>query len=483
MTMGASGTLVAALRAEPDLVPSRGGRRSAALHRLLALADLTGALVAGVLAALQGGLSLVDSFVVGGASALSLPVLAFLSGLYAADDLRAWATGVPDLNRMLFASLALSWVLFAVAGLVEAPRPELVMLYGTILAFSLAASGRALARSMAHRSESLQERTVIVGSGVVAGELVDNLRRHREFGLVPVGVVEHVDHHRSVHGLPRLGALHELSDILGRDGIDRVIIAFSRASHTELLHVIRACRDNRVPVHIVPRLFEFLDGVRSLDHIGGMPILSLGVPRLTRVSHAAKRGFDIVGALFGLIALFPVFVALAIAIKRASSGPVLFKQVRGGRGGKTFELVKFRSMYEDADARKHELLHANEVNGGVMFKLRTDPRITSPGRLMRRYSLDELPQLWNVLRGEMSLVGPRPLVMTESESLYEDWHTRRNDLRPGMTGPWQIYGRSELSFAAMVRFDYQYVAGWSLARDLEILLATAPAVFSGRGAF
>jgi lipopolysaccharide/colanic/teichoic acid biosynthesis glycosyltransferase len=145
-------------------------------------------------------------------------------------------------------------------------------------------------------------------------------------------------------------------------------------------------------------------------------------------------------------------------------------------------VIKFRSMYVDAESRKSEVAALNEADDGVMFKIRRDPRVTRVGRLLRRFSLDELPQLFNVLKGEMSLVGPRPLILLETDAL-QDWHLRRLELRPGLTGPWQIYGRSQSPFQEMVRFDYQYVAGWSLARDIEILFATIPAVVSGRGAY
>jgi lipopolysaccharide/colanic/teichoic acid biosynthesis glycosyltransferase len=176
-------------------------------------------------------------------------------------------------------------------------------------------------------------------------------------------------------------------------------------------------------------------------------------------------------------------IAIAIAIRLESRGPVFFRQPRAGRGNNSFQLIKFRSMYMDAEQRKAEMEELNEADDGVMFKIRKDPRVTRVGRFIRRFSLDELPQLFNVLRGEMSLVGPRPLIFPETAALEKDWHLRRLELRPGLTGPWQVYGRSQSPFQEMVRFDYQYVAGWSLARDIEILLATIPAVLSGRGAY
>jgi exopolysaccharide biosynthesis polyprenyl glycosylphosphotransferase len=252
------------------------------------------------------------------------------------------------------------------------------------------------------------------------------------------------------------------------------MIAFSRASHEDLLHCIRICRDAGVTVDIVPRLFEFLDGARTVDQIGGLPLLSISAPSFCRASELAKRALDMSLSFLLLAALAPLLVVLAVAIKLDSPGPVVFVQRRSGRGGRFFQLYKFRSMYHGATVEVRD--------DGAIVKLVDDARITRVGRLIRRFSLDEAPQLFNVLKGDMSLVGPRPLVEAEQAAL-RDWQARRADLRPGLTGPWQIAGRSHIPFHEMVKFDYQYVAGWSLARDLEILLATLPAVLSGRGAY
>jgi exopolysaccharide biosynthesis polyprenyl glycosylphosphotransferase len=230
-----------------------------------------------------------------------------------------------------------------------------------------------------------------------------------------------------------------------------------------------------VAVDVVPRLFEFLDGVRALDQVGGLPLLSIGTPHLTRSSQVAKRTLDVIVSTLLLVFLAPMIAAIALAIKLESPGPVFFRQSRPGRGQKSFDMLKFRSMYTDTSVRVND--------DGVMVKVREDPRTTRVGRFLRRFSLDELPQLLNVVRGEMSLVGPRPLVLEESVALGDGWHGRRFDLRPGLTGPWQIQGRSDTPFQERIRLDYQYVAGWSLARDIEILLATVPAVLAGRGAY
>jgi lipopolysaccharide/colanic/teichoic acid biosynthesis glycosyltransferase len=206
-----------------------------------------------------------------------------------------------------------------------------------------------------------------------------------------------------------------------------------------------------------------------------MPLLSIDAPTFSGASRVSKRALDIVGASVLLIALAPLLALIARAIKLDSRGPVLFKQRRSGRRGEIFKLLKFRSMHEGSTVEVRP--------DGAIVKSREDARITRVGRIIRRFSLDEAPQLLNVLIGDMSLVGPRPLVLAEAAALTEAWQSRRADLRPGLTGPWQVSGRSNIPFHDMIRFDYQYVAGWSLARDVEILLSTLPAVLSGRGAY
>jgi lipopolysaccharide/colanic/teichoic acid biosynthesis glycosyltransferase len=212
-------------------------------------------------------------------------------------------------------------------------------------------------------------------------------------------------------------------------------------------------------------------------------LISVGVPRLPRSARALKRGLDLVGATLGVLALSPLLIAIAVAIRIESPGPALFRQTRMGRGGRHFRVFKFRSMYQDAEARKAELAQLNDQDDGVMFKIHDDPRVTRVGRFLRKTSLDEMPQLFNVILGDMSLVGPRPLILEEAEALQEEWHARRIDLRPGMTGPWQVSGRSHLTYQEMLRLDYAYVSGWTLVRDIEMLLATIPSVLAGRGAY
>jgi exopolysaccharide biosynthesis polyprenyl glycosylphosphotransferase len=470
----------------PESRVDREGRarreRSSILARSLAAADLATSILACIAVGLLAGLSPRNALALGAVAGLSYPLAMFTLGVYSVDDLRAWASGVSEAPKALVAALCFSWPLFAAAWLLEGPA-GLVTGLGVLATLLLSAAARGGVRVVLHRSAPFRQRTVILGSGVVAGQLATKLKLHSQFGLVPVGLVDDDFHNIGSPDLPRLGGLRDLPEILDATSVDRVIIAFSRASHEELLSCIRICRDHAVAVDIVPRLFEFLDGARSLDAVGGIPLLSLGAPRLTRSSQVSKRALDVIVSLVGLICISPALALAAIAIRLESRGAVLFRQRRIGRGGREFDVLKFRSMYSDADEVKDMFAGMNDAEDGVMFKIRHDPRVTRVGRLLRRFSADELPQLWNVLKGEMSLVGPRPLIPQESAALAEDWHTRRLDLRPGITGVWQIQGRSESPFQEMVRFDYQYVSGWSLSRDVEILFATVPAVLSGRGAY
>jgi len=463
--------------------PEQARQRGAVLARMLCVADIVAAFAAATIAIVVLGLSSSEGAVFVACTTALWPFAAFSIGLYRSDQLALWASAVTEIPRGFVALMLITWPLFGLAaglGLADAGTVTFATVAGLAV---LTGIGRSIARAGLHRAPELRQRTLILGSGIVAGQVVTKLRNNGQFGLVPVGLVDDDVHDVGTPDLPWLGRFADLEKVTEAQQIDRVIIAFSRASHEQLLESIRACRDAGVAIDVVPRLFEFLDGVRALDQVGGLPLLSIGAPVLTSVSMAAKRALDIAGSTFLLTLFSPVMIAIAIAIKLESRGPIFFRQPRAGRGNTSFQLIKFRSMYTDAEERKKEMDALNEASDGVMFKIRKDPRVTRVGRVIRRFSLDELPQLFNVLRGEMSLVGPRPLIFPETAALEEDWHLRRLELRPGLTGPWQVYGRSQNPFQEMVRFDYQYVAGWSLARDIEILLATLPAVMSGRGAY
>ncbi len=425
-----------AVHGEPDDVPehgaaSRAKQRGAVLAKMLFMGDSFAAFCAAGVAVIALGLQSWEGLVFVLAATALWPLAAFSIGLYRSDQLSTWASAVTEIPRGVVAVLLITWPLFGVADALGVSS-EVMLTFLTVAGIGgFTGIARAVVRAGLHRAPDLRQRTLIIGSGVVAGQVVTKLNNNLQYGLVPVGMIDDDVHHVGSPDLPWLGRFDVLSDVIRDQQIDRVIIAFSRASHEQLLEAIRACRDAGVAVDVVPRLFEFLDGVRALDQVGGLPLLSIGAPVLTSASMAAKRVFDVVGTGLLITIFSPLMLAIAIAIKLESRGPVFFRQPRAGRGNTSFQVIKFRSMYTDAEARKQEVSALNEATDGVMFKIRRDPRITRVGRFIRRSSLDELPQLFNVLRGEMSLVGPRPLIFPETAALDENWHLRRLELRPG----------------------------------------------------
>jgi exopolysaccharide biosynthesis polyprenyl glycosylphosphotransferase len=273
-------------------------------------------------------------------------------------------------------------------------------------------------------------------------------------------------------------AFDRLAEAVQRLEVHRVVVAPDPNAPAEELEAIRASKALGVEVSVLPRVLEVVGSSARFDYVDGLTFL--GVPRfgLSRSSELAKRGFDMAGSLVLLVLTSPFMTVAAVAVKLTSPGPVFFRQARVGRHGRAFEMLKFRSMDVGADGLKDSLRHRNEQVG--LFKIADDPRITRVGRLLRRSCLDELPQLFNVLRGEMSLVGPRPLVPEEDRQI-RGWHRRRLQLTPGMTGPWQVLGSSRIPLDEMVTIDYLYVANWSLWNDVKIMLRTVGTVLARQG--
>jgi exopolysaccharide biosynthesis polyprenyl glycosylphosphotransferase len=263
----------------------------------------------------------------------------------------------------------------------------------------------------------------------------------------------------------------DLAAILDVHRIDRVILATAGGGRDDLMFVIRELKALKVKVSVFPEASQVAGSSVELDHLHGMTLMGMRGFEITRSSRIVKRAFDVTGAGIALILLMPLFVAVSVAIKVGSRGPVMFRQRRIGRHGREFEMLKFRSMVEGADERKVELEHLNEGMPGL-FKIADDPRVTRVGRFIRVWQIDELPQLVNVLRGDMSLVGPRPLIPDEDRRI-EGWYRRRLDVPPGITGHWQVLGSSRrVPLAEMVKLDYLYVANWSLWGDVQLLLRT-----------
>jgi exopolysaccharide biosynthesis polyprenyl glycosylphosphotransferase len=276
------------------------------------------------------------------------------------------------------------------------------------------------------------------------------------------------------------GLPHNIGSLLAEHEVDRVILATDTDGRDEVLYMIRELKAFGVKVSVLPEASRVAGSSVELDHLHGMTLLGMRRFTVSRSSALIKRGFDLVGSVTALVLLSPVLLWTAIAVKLDAPGPVFFRQRRVGLHGKEFEMVKFRSMVTTAEQGKAELQALNQGAQGL-FKIPDDPRVTRVGRIIRRWQIDELPQLWNVVRGRMSLVGPRPLI-PEEDAQIEGWYRRRLDMLPGMTGHWQVLGSStRMSLAEMVKLDYLYVANWSLWNDVLLLLRTVPFLISRRG--
>ncbi|HEX7247671.1 MAG TPA: exopolysaccharide biosynthesis polyprenyl glycosylphosphotransferase [Actinomycetota bacterium] len=300
-------------------------------------------------------------------------------------------------------------------------------------------------------------------------------RRLEERGAQGIAIVRRIEL-RDTQDLASV--LEGVEHLLRHDDIHRVILAPRALDGDSVLDAVQLAKALGAKVSLVPGVFEVVGSSVEFDDLGGMTVL--GLPRfgLTRSSRLLKRSFDLAFAGAMMLAVAPVLLVVALAVRLESRGPVLFRQIRVGKDGRRFEMFKFRTMIDGADALKHDLQDRNEADG--LFKIADDPRITRVGGFLRRASLDELPQLLNVLRGEMSIVGPRPLVVEEDRKV-EGWHRRRLHLTPGMTGHWQILGSARIPLAEMVKIDYLYVATWSLWNDVKILLRTIPYLLRARG--
>jgi exopolysaccharide biosynthesis polyprenyl glycosylphosphotransferase len=269
--------------------------------------------------------------------------------------------------------------------------------------------------------------------------------------------------------------------VLAAGAVDEVIVADADFPQQRIVELVDTCHQRGVAVRIAPSTMEILMSRAELVPGQSVPLFELKPPVFEGFDYVLKRAFDLIGSLVLLVLLSPVLLAIGLAVMITSRGPALYRSVRPGIGGAPFRCWKFRTMLRDADQVQADLESANEASG-ALFKIRRDPRLTPIGAFLRRFSLDELPQLVNVLSGQMSLVGPRPLPQRDFERL-EDWHKKRYLVLPGMTGLWQVSGRSELHFDDLVRLDFLYLERWSVFLDLTIMLKTIPAVLSRRGAY
>jgi exopolysaccharide biosynthesis polyprenyl glycosylphosphotransferase len=472
-------------------------RRGALVRRALLVADVSGLVIAFLLAnALVGSSDAISDRVTPGleyvAFLLAIPgwlLLLRLEGLYDRDEERTDHSTVDDIVGV-FRSVTIGVWVFALFGIAtDLVQPVLARLgVFWLAAVVLIPTLRAVARALCRHLPGYEQNAVIVGAGHVGQQLALKLTNHREYGIHLVGFVDdrptQLDDELAQRLPLLLGGPDRLRECVMQHGIERVIFAFSNDSHEEVLANIRAIRDLDVQIDIVPRYFEVFGGGAEVHTLEGIPLVGLRPTRLSRSSRVLKRTFDLAAATLGLVFLSPLFAAVALCIVFESRGPVFFRQVRRGANGTTFRIYKFRTMVAEAEDKKADVVHLNmhRDRDPRMTKIPDDPRVTRVGRFLRRTSVDELPQLINVIKGEMSLVGPRPLIL-EEDAFVQEWARKRLDLKPGITGLWQVLGRSDIPFDEMTKLDYVYVTNWSLREDIRLILLTVPSLLRPRRAF
>jgi exopolysaccharide biosynthesis polyprenyl glycosylphosphotransferase len=414
-----------------------------------------------------------------------MPASFVLAGVYRQRLGLEWLGEVFAVARVATVGMALAIIVTYLFQHLIDQYSRLVLIYTWILIIVLGGLGRWLTHLLMvqlHRRGWNVRRVMVAGSSPMGKMVMQNLSSRLDQGYHLVGFLH--ENGGAPEGFGRfrnLGAVANVAEAIARHEIDEVVIALTATAHDDILAIRDHCVRQNVAFKIVPDLFEMSLSRVRLDDIAGIPLIDVVESPLRGANLVLKRVLDVALAALGLALLSPLFALVALAIRLDSPGAILIAQPRVGRNGRTFPCFKFRSMYQDAEKR-HAELQARYGEGALMFKLKSDPRRTRVGRVIRKSSIDELPNLLNVLRGEMSLVGPRPALPSEVAG-YEPWHHKRFDARPGITGLWQVSGRSHLSFDEMVIMDIYYIDNWSLALDLKILLRTPTAVLTMRGAY
>jgi len=477
--------------AEPDALLADGRRapvrprsvgKDSALRRLLAIGDALAVVLALTVALVIPALPAVGHRILWGLVAVPLIMVLFkLYGLYDRDVKRISYSTVDDLPCLFHATVIGSLIVWLYARYSPMHRLDFVeiLLFG-VMVIALVTLARFAIRSMAGRLIGA-ERALLVGTGGLGQTLVGKLAAHPEYRLSVIGSLSPADASSVSDNrrVPTLGTLEQLEQVADRHDVTRVVFSARDIEESELERMLRDCRALSLKVSVLPRLADVLGPAVEIDDVEGVTVLGVNPPWLPRSSRIVKRGLDLLIASAVMIVVAPLIGVLAVAIKLDSRGPVLFGQERVGRGGRRFRLFKLRTMTVDAEQRRADLIP--DSSDPDWLKLDHDPRVTRVGRWLRRTSLDELPQLWNVVRGEMSLVGPRPLIPAEDEHV-QPWARGRLDLTPGITGYWQVLGRTRIPFEEMVKLDYLYVMNWSLWEDMRLMLRTLPVVIWGRGA-
>jgi exopolysaccharide biosynthesis polyprenyl glycosylphosphotransferase len=421
-----------------------------------------------------------------------LPAWVFLAkfeGLYDTDQPRIWHLTTDE------APAIFHWVTLSVAGSLFFIRalPDETIMVQSALAFYVAALAAAFVlRSTARaiwRRRVPPERALVLGRGKLADAVARKLALEpgHHLSVLEYAGLDHDGPNSNGNGTePSDLKLEELSKedlefLFDETGVERVVLAVAELDETTLARVVSSCRATGVKLSVMPPMRAMLGTAVQLNHIAEMPVIEYGTWEASPSTMAMKRTVDVVLSAVGIVVLAPLMIAIAVSVRLSSRGPALFRQVRAGRNGKPFKILKFRTMCHDAEERIGEVISPDEL-AEPMFKLREDPRVTKVGRYLRRTSLDELPQLFNVLRGDMSLVGPRPEELWLVER-YGETQRFRLEMRPGLTGPMQVHGRGELNFQERLAVEREYVENYSIRKDLKILLRTVSTVWRAPGAY
>jgi exopolysaccharide biosynthesis polyprenyl glycosylphosphotransferase len=351
----------------------------------------------------------------------------------------------------------------------------------TIVLLSLARLVQRMIQGQLRRRGYGVDRVLIVGAGESGRAVMRSVVALPELGYQVVGFVDDDPSKGDIGRFKALGTLDSVGTLLEREKVDEVIITLPWMYQRQIAGLVRTCEQQRVRARVVPDLFQLALNQVDVADVGGIPLIGVKEAAIPRVGRMVKRGLDIGLSLVSLIVAAPVMAVIALIVRLESPGPALFRQTRIGEHGRPFSIVKFRSMRCGAEAEKPKLLALNEADG-PLFKIKDDPRLTRFGKLLRRLSLDELPQLFNILLGDMSLVGPRA-ALPDEVAQYQPWHRQRLEVPQGLTGMWQVSGRSELTFDEMCLLDIYYIENWSLGLDFSIMLRTIPRVLFGSGAY
>jgi exopolysaccharide biosynthesis polyprenyl glycosylphosphotransferase len=464
--------------AESNEISQAANRRDSTYRRLLGASDVISAMLALVATATFTHTSQVYWAMF--AAVLFVVPIGKVAGLYDRDAHVLNHTTIEEVPKIFTLAMMTTVIAFfardlAVIGSPGLGTKQLVFLILVMTMFFFV--GRVIARFVA-RLVSPAERLLVVGSSEDCDHLLRKLELSPQIRAQIIGRVPITEQDITAGRSEILGEMLDLPVLVSYYEVDRIVVVPGNLNPDEVSEVVRGVKSLGVKISLLPRLLDAIGFAVESDDVGGEQMMGVRDYRMTASSKLLKRATDILGASLLLLAASPLMLLAAIAIKLDSRGPVFFRQIRIGRLGEDFEIIKFRTMREGADSEKSKLAHLNETAG--LFKIEDDPRITRVGKLLRSTSIDELPQLFNVIRGDMSLVGPRPLVPREDVAV-TGWYRRRSSITPGITGAWQLHGPVSMPLDEMMRTDYLYVANWSWWSDAKIMLRTVRHVLARRG--